>query len=111
LELRPGKETDPFYHSRKANILRLKNQLSELEKFINKAIKLDKKAYYYGILSQIKLDQAMEAIRNEDRDMAFAFLYAAEVAVNTGLGIERENQTLLSILHSVKDLKIRFGIQ
>lgn len=112
IEKIPEKEKDPGYHSIKANIFRFRNNLEMAEKFINKAIYLEpKKAIYYGSLSQIKLDQAKEAIHNGNKDMAFGYLYAAESNVRKGLKIESDNKPLFSIKHSIEDFKTKLGIE
>ena len=105
----PGnKENNASYLSIKANILRLKENYYEAERLINKAIDLEpRNRVHYGLLSKIKLNQAIEAISNQDKNNAITYLYSAEGALFNGLKLDNDDPALLSIKHSIDEFKIK----
>lgn len=109
IENMPGnKENNASYLSIKANILRLKENYYEAERLINKAIDLEpRNRVHYGLLSKIKLNQAIEAISNQDKNNAITYLYSAEGALFNGLKLDNDDPALLSIKHSIDEFKIK----
>ncbi len=105
-----GKRNDASYLSTKGNILRIKEEFKEAENLLRRANKLDpKNPVHYGALAQLKYDLAQQAISNDKKQIALIYIDEAKVFLANGLNINRDNDALLSIQHSVDEFEREVG--
>lgn len=107
LEEFPGRKgNNASYLSTKGNILRLKEEFGEAEKFLRKANKLEPdNPVHYGGLAQLKYDQAQLAISNGEKQIALISIDEAKTFLSKGLNLDRNNEVLLSIQHVVDEFE------
>jgi len=111
LEKFPGrKEDNASYLSTKGNVLRLKEEFGEAEKFLRKANRLEPdNPVHYGGLAQLKYDQAQLAISNDKKQIALISIDEAKSFLSKGLNLDRNNEALLSIQHTVDEFEREVG--
>lgn len=109
LEKFPGnKRKDINYLSTKGNILRVKGEFKEAEKALKRANRLaPKDPVPYGGLAQLKIDQAQQAISNNEKQTTLIFIDEAKTFLSKGLNIDRNNEALLSTRHVVEEFELK----
>lgn len=107
-----NKSNDVIYLVTKGNILRVKNEFDEAELCLQKAIKLSpKNPIPYGVMANIKLSRANDAISQNLRQQALIYLDEANRNIEIGLEKGPENEGLLSTKHQIEDLNLKLGFK
>lgn len=113
LEKFPGKKRDnTSYLSIKGNILRCRGEFEKSAIHLKRALNLEpNNPVHHGGLAQLKLDQAKESISKGDKESALIYIKEAKIYLSEGLHIDKNDEALLTIKHSIDEFIFRIGFK
>ncbi len=102
---------DPSYLSTRANLLRRGKDFGEAERCLKRAMELDpNNPVHYGGMAQLRLDQAQEAAINREKQIVLLNIEQAQVSLQRGLAMDKNNEVLLSIRHAIEKFASGIGV-
>ena len=104
---------DASYQSTMAHVLRMRGDFTGAERMYRRAIQLEPdNQIHFGGMASLKIDEAREAIKQRNRELAVSLVEEAEDCLQkaTDRSQDEDAYILLDIDRTLVDLKKRLGI-